>query len=323
MLILNDASVQSLGADWHALTDCIEQTVRLMDDGDYVQPLKPYLRYGDTRNRIIAMPAYLGGAFQSAGLKWIASFPGNRDRGLPRAHGVTVLNRADTGQPFALLYGGMPNLLRTAAVSGLVLRLFAEARPRERFRIAIIGWGPVGRTHMDMCIRLFGDRIDRFSLYDQAGIGDTGIAPGWRDRTSIADSWQEAYGDCNVCITCTVSDRRYIDRAPPGGSLLLNVSLRDYEAAALRNVKHVVVDDWDEVCRENTDIELLHRTAGLTRQMTASLADVVCRGGIRLAETAESVLFCPMGMAVFDIAVCSYLVHLAEKCGAGVSLPDA
>jgi 2,3-diaminopropionate biosynthesis protein SbnB len=323
MLYLNDGHIRQLGADWLTMTDCIDRTVRVLESGDYAQPLKPYLRYGDPRNRIIAMPAYLGGSFQAAGLKWIASFPGNRERGLPRAHGVIVINRSDTGEPAAVLSGGLPSIMRTAAVSGSVLRHFFEARPAGRLHIGIIGWGPVGRAHMDMCGTLFGDWIEGFTIYDTDGIDGASIAPEWRSRTIAARSWQEAYDPCNVCITCTVSDHRYISHPPPRGSLLLNVSLRDYLAQALQSVKAVIVDDWNEVCRENTDIELLHRDRGLTREQTRSLRDLVCRGAMRDFPADEPVFFCPMGMAVFDLAIAGYLTDLARSQGVGAALTDS
>lgn len=319
-MILNDGDIRSLGVDWRTLTDCVERALLAKEAGDYAQPIKPYLRYGDPRNRIIAMPAYLGGEFDTAGIKWIASFPGNRERGLPRAHGVIVLNRADTGEPYAILNGGMANVLRTAAVSGVVLGRYLKARPREKLRVSIIGWGPIGRAHFEMCAALYGDVIEGFTLYDIGGVDESSIPAPWRGRTAVASSWEEAYEQCDVFITCTVSSNRYIDRAPSKGSLLLHVSLRDYRAEALQDIQAVIVDDWDEVCRENTDIELLHREAGLTRQQTRSLADLVCRDALADFPPDEPVLFCPMGMAIFDLAVAGCLVKEARSAGAGIDV---
>ncbi|WP_341281043.1 hypothetical protein [Paenibacillus sp. FSL H8-0537] len=128
------------------------------------------------------------------------------------------------------------------------------------------------------------------------------------------------YSRCNVIITCTVSDRRYINLPSLPGSLLLDVSLRDYASSALNGVTAIIVDDWDEVCRENTDIELLHKERGLAKEGTRSLADVVCRSALAGFDPAEPVLFCPMGMAVFDIATADYWVQKARELGIGLEI---
>ncbi|MNC42432.1 hypothetical protein D3C75_912470 [compost metagenome] len=142
----------------------------------------------------------------------------------------------------------------------------------------------------------------------------------FREKTEVAASWEEVYRRSDVFMTCTVSDHRYINLPPEKGSLLLNVSLRDYQPEALASVKAIIVDDWDEVCRENTDIERLHLEQGLTRSGTRTIADVICRRGLADFSPAEPVLFCPMGMAVFDIATGVYFARGARERGLGTEL---
>ncbi|WP_338554543.1 2,3-diaminopropionate biosynthesis protein SbnB [Paenibacillus sp. KS-LC4] len=360
MIYLGEKHIHAVGLHWQELADRIENAVHVMDSGDYAQPVKPYLRYGGkaankAANRIIAMPAYVGGSMHTAGIKWIASFPGNLQIGLPRAHSLLVLNDADTGKPYAIVHASLPSAARTAAVSAVLLRHYLHARSVQhsssthRIRLGIIGFGPVGQLHYDMCAQLFGETIDEAYVYDIRGVEleasdlsaavatDTATdttadaatdAIGARKkvellgRTKVADSWEQLYSRCNVIITCTVSDRRYIHLPPLPGSLLLDVSLRDYASSALNGVTAIVVDDWDEVCRENTDIELLHKERGLVKEGTRSLADVVCRSALAGFDPAEPVLFCPMGMAVFDIATADYWVQKARELGIGLEIED-
>ncbi|MFD0589592.1 2,3-diaminopropionate biosynthesis protein SbnB [Paenibacillus sp. GCM10027627] len=324
LLYLGEEHLRAIGFHWGELVDVAEEAAALIGKGDYVQPLKPYLRFRNEQNRIIAMPAYVGGDFHAAGLKWIASFPGNLNRGLPRAHSVTILNDADTGQPSAILNTATVSAARTAAVSGLMIRhwLAAHQAPKNELRIGIIGMGPIGRFHFDMCKVLYGDVISRISLYDLRGVElDEESDERWIGRIRIADNWEELYNNSDVIITCTVSDNRYIHLPPPEGALLLDVSLRDYRLEAIRSIKTIVVDSWTEVCRENTDIELLHRENGLQEEQAVTLAHVVLNKKLKGKAGQEPILFCPMGMAAFDIAVADWYVKKGNTLQIGIPLP--
>lgn len=323
MIYLHDGHIRELGIDWQRLTGIIEEVVRIMADGDCVHPLKPYLRFREPINRIIAMPAFVGGSVNMSGIKWIASFPGNNRLGLPRAHNTIILNHTDTGEPAAFLHSGLLNGLRTAAVSGAMLKAYIEARRPAKLRLGIIGWGPVGRTHLDMCIGLFGDKLEHICLYDLKEIDPSTVPESVRDITDIAADWRTVYRSSNIMATCTVSSERYIDERPTEGALLLNVSLRDYRPECLSQVKAIVVDDWLEVCRENTDIEQMHLQCGLLASDVLTLEDVLCRNGLDAYAADEPVFFSPMGLAVFDIGVAQFYLREAERLGKGLLLEDA
>src|SRR5688572_18759407 len=114
MIYLNENHIKAIGINWSEIIETIRDAVIAMSHGDFAQPIKPYLRYKDPVNRIIAMPAYVGGKSSSSGIKWIASFPNNLARSLPRAHSVTILNRVDTGVPFSIINTPIISAIRTA-----------------------------------------------------------------------------------------------------------------------------------------------------------------------------------------------------------------
>src|SRR5882762_3468234 len=155
MIYLDDNDVKGITINWNKTIDEIENAVKVLYRGDFSQPLKPYLRFKDPKNRIISMPAYIGGQFNVAGLKWISSFPDNLARGIPRAHSVVVLNNAETGEPVGIINTARLSSIRTASVTGLVIRSFLMVRRRQPIKVGIIGFGPIGQYHLNMCLSQF------------------------------------------------------------------------------------------------------------------------------------------------------------------------
>jgi ornithine cyclodeaminase/alanine dehydrogenase-like protein (mu-crystallin family) len=97
-------------------------------------PAKIYLQsppFGDFR----AMPARGDGV---ALLKWITSFPGNPERGLPTVMGIICLSDAETGAPLMLLDARAVTALRTGAVAAVATRALAAEGAGT---VGIIGCG--------------------------------------------------------------------------------------------------------------------------------------------------------------------------------------
>ena len=320
MLYLNEKDLTKVGQNWNATIDSIEQAVHCLHKKDFVQPIKPYLRYRDLTNRIIALIAFVGGKINLAGIKWIASFPDNINHGLPRAHSVVILNNADTGAPVCIINTALLSIVRTASVSGLMIRHFLKARPMNNIVVSIMGWGPIGQNHYKMVTDILKDKIAKIYLYDLREIKPETITGPYKGKTIVAKSWQEAYRDADIFITCTVSKAPYIDEKPKAGSLQLNCSLRDFKVNILDYTKAIIVDDWVEVCREKTDIEMMHKERGLKEEDTKSIVDVVCNNCMAGYPKAEAVMFNPMGMGVFDIATGRYYLDIAKKTGVGLEL---
>jgi ornithine cyclodeaminase len=320
MLYLNADDITRAGIAWPEITGVIRQALRAVREKNYSQPVKPYLRYGNPKNRIIAMPAYLGGEDAFAGIKWIASFPDNIRHDMPRAHSVTLLNEAATGKPLCVVNSALVSAIRTAGVTGVVVEEYLKARSRQGpLRVGMTGYGPIGKMHARMMFALLGDRIAEYGVYDPL-VGNLDGEPG-AGRLVACRSWEEAYADADIFITCTVSATRYVNRAPRPGSLQLNVSLRDYCPEYREWVDLMIVDDWDEVCRENTDIEAMSRL-GLRKEATQSLDAVIANRSLAELNPRHVAMFNPMGMAVFDIAVAAYYYRLALRREIGTLLTD-
>ncbi len=95
--------------------------------------------------RFMAMPAYLGGRFRTAGVKWYGSNIENRDKGLPRSILMFTLNDADTGAPLAFMSANLLSAYRTGAIPGVGARHLARKNSRV---VGIHGPGVMARTSL-------------------------------------------------------------------------------------------------------------------------------------------------------------------------------
>ena len=323
MIYLNDKNVQELNSDWNNNVQVIEDATNCLSSNDMAQPIKPYLRYGNATNRIIAMPAFVGGTINKSGIKWIASFPDNIHKGIARAHSVIILNEAETGIPIGVVNSGSISAIRTASVSGFIMKAYMKQQKSKNLKIGIIGFGPIGQAHLKMCNALLGENIKSVLIYDLKGVNKEFIDKNLNKKVTVVSSWEEAYSDADIFITCTVSKDRYIDKQPKAGSLHLNVSLRDYKSEVFPWFSNaMIVDDWDEICRENTDIEMFHKTNGLQRQDVVQIQDILTEDYFASLDENQAVMFNPMGMAIFDIATANNFIKLALSKNVGVLFDD-
>src|SRR6266516_4930127 len=135
------------------------------DQGKSVIPDSYFLRFpGKPDCRIIALPAYLGRNFDVAGLKWIASYPANVQRGFPRASAVLVLNNYDTGYPFAILESSIISAARTAA-SAVLAAHWLNGQTRRAHSLGIVGTGFIARYVYDFLVDT-GWEIEEVQLHD-------------------------------------------------------------------------------------------------------------------------------------------------------------
>ena len=153
ILYLNGAQVAELGAgDMPRALEDVEETFRLVYRGDAIVPEKTAMGFGKDfleeaeKGRINAMPGFLGGRFQMAGIKWIGSNPKNLLRGLPRASCVTILNDPDTKFPVCVMNGSQISAMRTGASSGVAAKYLARKEART---LMLVGAGYQNRTQLE------------------------------------------------------------------------------------------------------------------------------------------------------------------------------
>ncbi|SEO45731.1 ornithine cyclodeaminase [Nitrosospira multiformis] len=329
LLYLSQNDLRALGGGQsHPYVEAIVDGLVSHARGDYVQPLKPYLRWPGAdhiADRIIAMPCYLGGEQPVAGLKWVGSRQHNPSRfDLERASAIIVLNDTQTNYPIAILEGSLISGMRTAAITAVATRYLA----REGFTdVACIGCGPIARMQMQTLLEQF-PCIERIHLFDLSGAAvETLIAALMENYSEVnfinAGSAESAVRAADVVVTCTVTDSPYLAYEwLRSGVFISNISIMDVHKNVYEKADKVVVDDWDQSNREKKIINQLVLEGRFSRErLHAELGEIVIGRRPGRENDDEIILLNPMGMALDDIVCARHFYRLAYEQGIGIQLP--
>jgi ornithine cyclodeaminase len=292
--------------------------------GEASLPHSTFLRFPDApQNRIIALPA-LHCAEQTAGIKWISSFPGNTARGLERASAVIALNCVETGRVKALMDGAIISAKRTAASAVLAALHLAGASAYAA--VSFVGGGVISVEVLRFMAVLLPSvrRVSVFDLDRRAAerFVRTGreVAPGVEVVVSTSMDSALRHGELVCFATTSIAPHVTSLAAFRDGATVLHLSLRDLSAECVLRCDNVV-DDADHVCRAGTSLHLAaEKTAGRAF-IRCSLAEILEGRQPPRAPAPEKVtVFSPFGLGILDIGLAQFVYRQAALSGTGLEL---
>ena len=310
-----------LEASVPTLVDLVADTYLRHHDGRTVNPDSYFLRFPDRPDsRIIALPAAveLPGA-SVAGIKWIASFPANVARGLPRASAVLILNDLDTGYPIACLEAAGISAARTGASAAVAARAVAEHLPPSG-QVGIVGAGVIARAILRH-LHLSGYPCRQVLVHDLDPASAARLVGYARDElgvTARAAALAEVL-DCQTVATATTALAPHLDTPLRPGQLALNVSLRDFTPAVVLGAWNVL-DDVDHCLKADTSPHLAEQQVGHRDFVGATIPQLL--RGERKPAAGQPVLVSPFGLGVLDLAVGHHVLEAARRQGQTVAIPD-
>jgi ornithine cyclodeaminase/alanine dehydrogenase-like protein (mu-crystallin family) len=270
--------------------------------GRWEMPPKTYLDAspnGDFR----AMPAKGGGI---AILKWVTSFPGNPDAGLPVVMGAICVSSAETGELLALVDVRAVTALRTGAVAAVAAQELAR---EDAASVGIVGCGLHG-TWAARCLAdaEYGPGVCFDPDPDAAGrlAGELGWEAGALDD-AIA---------CDV-VTCVTPGAQPVIRAGdvrPG--VHLNMLGADGPGKAEAEPGAVAAcelfcDEWEQASHGGELTGAVEE--GLVERGSVTELGRVLTGSSRGRSGPEAAtLFDSTGLAIQDLAICLGVLEAAR-----------
>ena len=288
-----------------------EEAIERVRDGfvryagsEWQMPPKTYLDAspnGDFR----AMPAKGAGL---AILKWVTSFPGNPEAGLPVVMGVICVSSAADGEPLALVDVRSITALRTGAVAAVAAQELAR---EDASSVGMIGCGLHG-TWAARCLAAAEYGPGLCFDPDPEAAGQLAGELGWEVGT------REDALACDI-VTCVTPGHEVVVRVGdlrPG--LHLNMLGADGPGKAEAELEAVAqaelfCDDWEQASHGGELTGAVE--AGLvTREQVTELGEVLT-GSHRGRSAPDGVtLFDSTGLAIQDLALCLALLE-AHRAG--------
>jgi 2,3-diaminopropionate biosynthesis protein SbnB len=305
-----------------ASIDIIARTYLEHDAGKAINPASCFLRFPDApANRFIALPASIASDHSVAGIKWIGSYPGNINEGLPRASAILVLNDPTNGYPYALLEGAMISAARTAA-SAVLGAFWLRGRDRMCDTLSIIGAGVIARTILEMFVadewQFRQVKVHDLDAGSCEALGSLARSQ-HRLQARAADGLADALrGD--VVVFATNAGTPHVN--PPlsfvPGQVILNISLRDLAPELVVGAQNVF-DDVGHCMTANTSPHLAEQKYGHRDFVTGTIAQVM-RGEAPVTRD-RPVIYSPFGMGILDLALGKAIFDIALTRGVASEVP--
>lgn len=332
ILFLNNKDMEELGAaDMPAVIHDVERAYLLTEQGDALVPGKCVMRWGTTPEdeniygRINAMPGYLGGEYDMAGIKWIGSGPMNYKKGLPRASVTIILNDPDTKLPVCVADGTQVSAKRTGASGGVAMKLLSR---EDASVMTICGAGAQGRTQLEAAL-IVRPTIKKVYVYDIRMENSQRFVEEAKEKypgveVTAVENPEQAVRESDITVCVTLANEPIIHYGwLKKGSLVMNMA--DYEVTydCVAKADKIVVDNWETIKHRMVSTVALMWKEGLIRDedIDGQLGQILSGTKTGRDNDEQIIYFNAVGTGILDLAVTTRCYRKAVELGKGTKVP--
>ena len=241
-------------------------------------------------------------------------------------HFQVFLYSLESGELLAVIEANRIGQYRTGAASGIATKYLART---DAATVGVYGTGFQARGQiLAICavrpikkVVAYGRNAERLSLFCQEMQQATGV------QVVPAESQEAAARGADVVVTITTSRDPVLQGAwlEPGVHINAaganSVLRREIDEEAVRRSSRIYIDSLDQGKQECGDLVGPAERGVVTWAQVRELGDVVAGRAPGRQSPDEITLFESHGLALWDLATASRVLHLAQEHGLGQQLP--
>lgn len=319
-LYLTEEDINNLDIQWEEIFEIVENAFIEKAKGTVENPPKLGVHSKET-SFIHAMPAYLS-EMGAIGIKWVAGYPSNREKGLPMISGLQIMNSVETGLPLAIMNATWLTNARTGAVSAVSAKRLAK---KDSEKLGLIGAGMQGRYQIKALKKVIPSlkKIKVFDIFEEASQAFKKEIEKEVDdiEVEIVKTVKDAVIDSDIVITAVPRVEKplvELDWLKPGVLCMPLESSRAWHNDALFGVDKFVNDDLDQA-------EMFKSQGAFPEgipKLHAETGDIIANIKSARENDQERIMVMNIGLGCIDIAVGHYIYKKAlnENVGKKLSL---
>ena len=292
----------------------IKSAYKTYEQGDSFLPHSSFLHFPQNqKNRIIALPAYLNGEFETAGIKWIASFPDNLAMNMERASAVLILNSTQNGRPQAIMESSVISAKRTAASAAIAANYLQGEQLLTK--VGLIGCGLINFETLRFLLASRPE-IETLFIYDLSLARAEQFKLKCQQLSNkleilILEDPNSVLQIASLVSFATTAIKPHIFDILDKDSdkIILHISLRDLSPEFILAADNIV-DDIDHVCRAETSIHLAEQLVGNKDFIRCTIGSIL-NGVAQPRQDNKIAVFSPFGLGILDLALGKLAYNLA------------
>ena len=320
---ISQQDVENLGISMKEVIDAVETGWRNTGEGKVELPPKigVHPRHDCYMH---AMPCWVGGDTDMAGIKWVCGFPTNLQKDLPYNNGVFILNSVETGVVEAIMDCNWMTTWRTGAAAGIGAKYFADPKSET---VSVIGLGRIGQ----ITLRAFKEvlpNIKTVKIFDPAErhrekFIDNMEALVPNVEFVVSKSYKDACEDADVVTSCAPIV------ANPERPVKTNMLKKDvfcmtsdycstFDAETVKGGTSFVCDDKGQYLWTQAQGMYFQNGYPAKDEIYADMSEIVTGKKPAVQSGHRTCLF--MGIAVNDVMTAKLIMEKAKAQNVGIML---